>query len=49
MVEMAVPKFSWEAVWQNFLGKQWFSIFGGGTMVQLYLFRKDTSRKIRLS
>jgi hypothetical protein len=48
MVEIAVPKFSWEAVWQIFWGDNG-SAFFGGTMVQLYLFRKDTSRKIRLS
>jgi hypothetical protein len=51
MVEIAVPKFSWEAVRQKFLGNNGSAFFfgGGGTMVQLYLFRKDTSRKIRLS
>jgi hypothetical protein len=48
MVEIAAPKFSWEAVRQKFLGNNG-SAFLGGTMVQLYLFRKDTSRKIRLS
>jgi hypothetical protein len=43
MVEIAVPKFSWEAVRQKFLGNNGSAFFGGNNGSALFIQKRHQS------